>query len=756
MKAKWLLSVAMVVASVGGFAAHGGEKATISPPAGVGKDWWSAAQQSPRFGPSGHWPGETPAESQVPVGGISAAGLDVQLGGTREPTVAINPLDPQNVVMSSLFQSRASVDGGVSWTAPLNNSVPAGYGQDGDPTLAFDSQGQWFYGYQGYHSSGGADEFVSRMDPVTGGRLSGPFKVSVSGTTGAYNDKPSLAVDRFPGSPFVDRLYMVWTEFPASGITRVLESYSTNQGVTWSPPLTLSNVLGAEGFVWPAHVAVAPNGDVYVSYHSQVSFFCNPDGMSGRVYVVRSTDGGMSFPQKTLAFTAGNADITYNVQNCADGVVSGARFWTQGSNQAFVLPDPQIPGSVYVVAADDTDNDHSSGDDSDVYIARSADNGQTWSAPIRVDHGPLGAFQFFPTAAIDDLTGCIAVIWYDNRNGAVNSGGRYLLDVFYTISDDRGLTWSPDVQINDAPFDPDRGAPIRYSGPPATYRIGEYIGVAFLSGDVQTVWTGNLSLNHQIITDSVVGACNVIPPPPPTPIADETNIDKSRFISFSVPSGASPPETALRVKFTSLHNVSPVYPNPTNLPIPFALFQGQSQYVGPPVQYTESLSDPTTFMASKLQCTPYYQNWSTISLLHVTGEAILPSSSYDVENLGASCMGNEATCTDISAPLTIATARFGDVIINGAANFPDIQAEVAKYQSKPGAPIKARSKLATTNTRGLINIGLAVGFADISADVSAYQGKPYPYNPGKCTGAPATACKDDTECVGTGPCILCP
>jgi hypothetical protein len=206
----------------------------------------------------------------------------------------------------------------------------------------------------------------------------------------------------------------------------------------------------------------------------------------------------------------------------------------------------------------------------------------------------------------------------------------------------------------------------------------------------------------------------------------------------------------------SLHNVVPPYPNGNNLPIPFMLLQGQSQYVGPPTQYTESASDPTTFMASKLQCTPYYQDWSTVGLLHVTGEAIIPSSSYDVENLGASCMGNEATCADVSAPLTVATARFGDVIINGAANFVDIQAEVAKYQSKAGAPIKARSKLATTNTRGLINIAVAVGFADISADVAAYQGKPYPYIPGKCAGDPTTACKADADCVGTGPCILCP
>ncbi|MDO8630134.1 MAG: hypothetical protein Q7R41_06535, partial [Phycisphaerales bacterium] len=70
--------------------------------------------------------------------------------------------------------------------------------------------------------------------------------------------------------------------------------------------------------------------------------------------------------------------------------------------------------------------------------------------------------------------------------------------------------------------------------------------------------------------------------------------------------------------------------------------------------------------------------------------------------------------------------------------------------------IKARSKIGTTNKRGLISMAPPVGFTDIPVAVDAYRGKPYPYKPGKCSLAPATECKDDTECVGTGPCILCP
>jgi hypothetical protein len=86
-------------------------------------------------------------------------------------------------------------------------------------------------------------------------------------------------------------------------------------------------------------------------------------------------------------------------------------------------------------------------------------------------------------------------------------------------------------------------------------------------------------------------------------------------------------------------------------------------WVGPPTQYIESESSLTPFNASHLQCDAYYHDWSTVGLLHVTGEAIVPSSSYGVENLAASCQGNETTCTAVSALLTIETARWGDATV---------------------------------------------------------------------------------------------
>jgi hypothetical protein len=174
-------------------------------------------------------------------------------------------------------------------------------------------------------------------------------------------------------------------------------------------------------------------------------------------------------------------------------------------------------------------------------------------------------------------------------------------------------------------------------------------------------------------------------------------------------------------------------------------------------------------MASHLQCTPYYHDWSTISVLHVTGEAIVPSSTYNVENLALACQGQETTApclpggANVSTPLPVVTARWGDVwpeynppSTTQQPDTQDIGALVNKFKSALGAPIKARSKLAGVDARGLMDITPDVGFDDIPLCVDGFKGKAYPYKPGKCTLAPATACKNDAECGANGPCILCP
>jgi len=452
-------------------------------------------------------------------------GVDLPLGGTNEPTIAINPLDPDNIAYASLFELRISTDGGASFGPAVLPTVPPTHLVCGDPSLSFDSQGRLFWTYLGCSQGlNGYDIFIAQIDPITGTILPG-YPVNITGSPGVnmpalngyYNDKAWLAADSYPGSPFADHLYVIWSQYRIGFINwRMQTTSSADHGQTWRAAQELSAQNGVEGFVHTPENTVASNGDVFVAYHSQPGtgplFPIVPDGVSGKVFVVRSIDGGATYPQKKLAYQPGQADITWNVQ-IASGAVPGATFIWGGSGQPRILAHPDRPEIVYVVACDDPDNDHNSGDASNVYMAVSGDHGNSWSSPARIDHDPGFSFQIMPAAAIDRDTGCIVVRYYDNRRGLRNQNNHYLLDVLATRSTDGGVTFGPDGAINDFPFDPDPGAPIYDPGPPATTRIGEYNGVAVGGGQASAVWCGNRPyppdppVGQQIIFDALEGFC---------------------------------------------------------------------------------------------------------------------------------------------------------------------------------------------------------------------------------------------------------
>jgi hypothetical protein len=445
--------------------------------------------------------------------------------------------------------------------------------RNGDPSLAFDSQGRLFWTYLlgasvRFDTDGngsldttarvGLDVAIAGVNPTNGTVLAGyPVNVTASAgvnlpaSMGFLHDKEWLAADFYPASGFTDRLHLVWTEFVGNN-TRVLSSFSTDQGATWSAPFQHSTAPGgAEGFVWPSHLTVAPNGDLYVAYHSQPNFtLMAPDGISGQIFVLRSTDGGSTFPQKTTPFAGGQADMTFNRQT-SGATIPNAQFWLQGSVQPWVLADPMTAGTIYVVAADDPDNNNAAGDPADVFIATSVNNGLNWAAPNRIDAGPGTSFQVMPTASIDPQSGCIVVQYYDSRNGNTNAAGNLLLDVFATASTNGGATFSPDTQINASGFDPDPGAPCRFNCTPLTdndndgmvdedpvngidddmdglidedpvdvptTRIGEYNGVAVNQCTANFVWAGNTvdgfgnATGQQTIFETELSLCDPDPP----------------------------------------------------------------------------------------------------------------------------------------------------------------------------------------------------------------------------------------------------
>lgn len=247
-------------------------------------------------------------------------------------------------------------------------------------------------------------------------------------------------------------------------------------------------------------------------------------------------------------------------------------------------------------------------------------------------------------------------------------------------------------------------------------------------------------------------------------LADPSGINKCRFISFVVPNSGDGAITALRIWMISLHNVVPPYAGgPT---IPFSLFDRQAVWVGPPGTYMESTANQTPFHAARTQCTPYYQDWNTIGLLHVTGSAIVPSSIYQVQQVAASCEGQENSCSSFSPRLEIKTSRWGDVStpfnppsLSVQPDVADIGAVVNKFRSELGAPIKARVVNTPSNPFGEITttqLTQDVSFSAVASCIDAFRGPGYPASMGKCANSSAP-CARHADCGADGPCELyCP
>jgi len=399
-----------------------------------------------------------------------------------EPDVAVDPADPNHVIVANGFQLRISADGGA--TFPTSANAPGGGGGDG--VLAFDGDGRLFWAYL---SAAPWRAVVARIDPTTGAVVdpttgaAGGSEVVMPLPANVFNDdKPWIAADSNPASPWAGNLYLVFSRaFSGNaggcGCWRVMLSRSIDHGATWSAPAVISG--DGEGFVWPAHVAVGPEGRLYVAYRADAT----TDGGQEAVIVIRSDDGGQDLVAGTVANKAvaiGNGLAT-SVDNVNGTPIPGVPFGLGlGERSSWVLPDPSRPGTVYLVANATPEANVASGlgNQADVLFARSTDSAATWSAPRTLNDDVGGTLHVFPRGAVDEA-GRLAVFWYDSRRGASNASGNFLLDAFATISTDAGVTWSRNFPVSEAAMDPG-----------TTNRLSEYYALTASQGTAWAAWIG--------------------------------------------------------------------------------------------------------------------------------------------------------------------------------------------------------------------------------------------------------------------------
>jgi hypothetical protein len=363
----------------------------------------------------------------------------------NEPTVAVDPSDPNVVVAGSNDYCATivngevwagyyrSADGGSTWT----NSLVPGYPADaseagtaspvhgncaaaGDPTQAFDNDGTLFYGFICFNRAGpvNGSVYVARYTNqgadydqtvlVKRGTPSGLF------LSGLFQDKINLTVDQ-SGGPNGGNVYVAWSQYNGFAPSNaVLLSRSTDHGLTYSRPVKVTpKERGTASF---ADLAVGPDGTVWLTYLTYES----PSRPAANIWVLKSTNGGASFgaPILVASITRFDSDqfsgATGRV-DCGDGPFaceSGFTFSRFFSSSAIAADET----GVHVVWASELPSGQSK-----VFVRNSSDDGATWSDEGTLDDVAVG-HQWFPDVASAD--GTISVIFYDSREDPAYSPNR--------------------------------------------------------------------------------------------------------------------------------------------------------------------------------------------------------------------------------------------------------------------------------------------------------------------------------------------
>ena len=364
----------------------------------------------------------------------------------NEPSVKISRVNPYRVIAAWRdFRTGVnpplrrvgyslSTDGGETWSnSKLLPQIIPNAALSSDPVVGVDLSGNFYI-------------FTISINDDTGNGELWVFKSTDQGETfdqvyqmandlSAFEDKEWATTDLNASSPYANNLYCSWTRF-SSG-TEILLVRSTDEGITWSSPVSVSDLSNVQG----SFPAVGPNGELYVTWLG----FNN----TRQIMFDKSTDGGVTFGTDVVISDAINSWFPHMAVDLSNGPRKGYIYVTWG--------------------------DERNGDD-DAFLSYSSDGGETWSSVIRVNNDPVGngKLQYWPSVAVSEL-GEISIIFYDTRNTVNNN----FIETYLARSTD-ALTFTNELMSTE---------PSPTSIPNNDVRFGDYIGIDSYGGIVVPIWT---------------------------------------------------------------------------------------------------------------------------------------------------------------------------------------------------------------------------------------------------------------------------
>ncbi|HKS78947.1 MAG TPA: sialidase family protein [Gaiellaceae bacterium] len=441
-------------------------------------------------------------------------------GPHNETSIAVNPQNPDNIIggandyqlglnpgghVSETLLSRAHVsfDGGQTWTEyPLNSNST--YQASGDPSVAFDAQGNAYYATLGFRFVGPFN--AQNPDVLVGSSSDGGKTWSTSRIaqgSGVETSVGDLLDKEYVAAWGNGNAIVTFGDFRlgqkgAFIRSDIYASVTHDAGKTWSAPQVISGGLD-EAFVSTPTVS---NGRVFVS------FLNTGDLTTGRdtyevVEVSPATGARVAGPFEVGSVIDGFTDypLAFGRQTYQDSVF---RTWAAGN----ITADPANPGHLAVVWSDMRNSTtpaptdpYSAVTNSDVIVSQSTDYGRNWSTPTAV---ALPGDQFMPWGAFD-TSGTLRIGTFDRSGDAAN----HLYD--YSLLTQTGATTYSRSVVSTVQSDPttnDRwfARTVDPSIPNATAFLGDYSNIAATAdGGVVAYWTDMRNVNCWPSTDTSCG-----------------------------------------------------------------------------------------------------------------------------------------------------------------------------------------------------------------------------------------------------------
>jgi hypothetical protein len=390
--------------------------------------------------------------------------LITSTGSPNEPAICMNPKNPNQIVAgSNLNFYFYSTNGGYNWTRATLTST---YSVWGDPAIAVDTNGHFYYGHL---TNPSGSYFIDRIvvQKSTNGGVNWNNGAFAGYIPPKQQDKEWLCVDRRN-----NHIYMTWTQFDRYGSsastdsTVILFSKSTDAGESWSNVLRINKKAGdcvdEDNTVEGAVPCTGPNGEIYTSW----------SGPLGLVFD-KSLDGGTTWlpNDKFVTDQPGGWDYAIPGIYRANGLPVTACDVSNGPYR----------GNIYINWTDQRNGTL----DTDVWMIKSTDGGNTWGTVKRVNDDPPGKQQFFTWMTIDQVTGHLYFVFYDRRNYTGNQ-----TDVYMAKSTDGGETFT-NFKVSESPFTPSS----------STF-FGDYTNITAHAGIVRPIWarlSGSMSIYTAIV-----------------------------------------------------------------------------------------------------------------------------------------------------------------------------------------------------------------------------------------------------------------